>query len=72
LSQEAVPFLRNTQEEGKPQTIEVITTRPEETSQSSTTPPTLAISANINSNLAWEIFKLVKTHFFNEFSKCIV
>ena len=71
LLQEAVPFLRNTQEEEKPQTIEVITTAQEETSQSSIT-PTLAINANNNSNLAWEIFKLVKTHFYNEFSKCIV
>ena len=71
MLQEAVPFLRNNQEEEKPQTIEVITTAQEETSQSSITPK-LAINANNNSNLAWEIFKLVRTHFYNEFSKCIV
>ena len=57
--QEARPLLRDSQQESKSQQNEVGTTQ-EVSSQSSTNAASLAVSANNNSNLAWEIFKLVQ------------
>ena len=54
-----IPHLRDSQEENKQHQNEVSTTQGEP-APSSTNAVSLAVGANNNSNLAWEIFKLVQ------------